>query len=53
MTTYLVQKTFYLSTKVEASTWMEAMERAEDMELGAWDYADSETPTVVDISDEV
>jgi hypothetical protein len=53
MATYLVQKTFYLSTTVEAPTWQEAMERAEDMDLGAWDYADSETPTVVDISDEV
>lgn len=53
MATYLVQKTFYLSTTVEADSWMEAMDLAEDTDFATWDYADSETPTVVDITDEV
>ena len=47
MTTFLVQKTVYISTQVQASTWMEAMQKANDIHYCAWKYDDEETPCVV------
>lgn len=47
MTTFLVQKTFYLSVEVEANTWMEAQDISEEMDFATWNYDDSETSTVI------
>ena len=47
MTTYLVQKTVYLSVKVEANTWMEAMQLSNDISVANWQHDDEETPTVI------
>lgn len=49
MTTFLVQKTVYIDIKVEASTWMEAMQKANDIHYCAWNYGDEETPVVTAI----
>ena len=51
MATFLVQKTFYLSTVVEASTWDEAQDIADEQDFATWDYEDSETSTVKAIDD--
>ena len=53
MAKYLVQQTFYLSTVIEANSWMEAKEKAEDTDWATWDFNDCETPTVVDVTDEM
>jgi hypothetical protein len=50
MTTFLVQKTVYISTKVEANTWMEAMQKSEDIPVANWQHDDEETPTVIAIN---
>ena len=50
MTTFLVQKTVYISTKVEANTWEEAMRLSNEMELASWQQDDEETPTVIAIN---
>ena len=50
MTTYLVQKTVYISTKVEANTWMEAMRLSEEIAIANWKQDDEETPTVIAIN---
>ena len=47
MTTYLVQKTVYISTKVEANTWEEAKRLSDELELANWKQDDEETPTVL------
>ena len=47
MTTFLVQKTVYISLKVEANTWMEAMQKSEDVAVANWQHDDEETPTVI------
>ena len=47
MTTFLVQKTVYVSIKVQADTWMDAMQKANDIHYAAWQYDDEETPNVV------
>ena len=51
MATFLVQKTFYLSTVVEADTWQEAQEQADETDFATWDYDDSETSTVTKVDD--
>ena len=50
MTTYLVQKTVYLSTKVEANTWEEAKRLSDELELASWQQDDEETPSVIAVS---
>ena len=50
MTTFLVQKTVYISTKVEATTWMEAMQKSEQIDIANWKQDDEETPTVIAIN---
>ena len=50
MTTFLVQKTVYISTKVEANTWEEAMRLSNELELAKWKQDDEETPTVIAIN---
>ena len=50
MTTYLVQKTVYISVKVEANTWMEAMQKSNDISVANWQQDDEETPTVIAIN---
>jgi hypothetical protein len=47
MTTYLVQKTVYISIKVEATTWMEAMQKSATIPVANWQHDDEETPTVI------
>ena len=50
MTTYLVQKTVYISIKVEANTWEEAMQKSGDISVANWQHDDEETPTVIAIN---
>jgi hypothetical protein len=50
MTTFLVQKTVYISTKVEANTWMEAMQKSSEVDIAKWQQDDEETPTVIAVN---
>jgi hypothetical protein len=46
MSTFLVQKTVYVSLKVEASTWQDAMQKSAYIDLASWKQDDEETPCV-------
>jgi len=50
MRTFLVQKTVYISTQVEATTWEEAMEKSSKVDIANWKQDDEETPTVTVIN---
>jgi len=47
MTTFLVQKTVYISLTVEATTWEEAMQKSSEVDIANWKQDDEETPTVI------
>jgi hypothetical protein len=50
MTTFLVQKTVYISLTVEANTWEEAKNLSSEVDIANWKHDDEETPTVIAIN---